>query len=157
MATEDAEDEDALAIQAVECFERFSTDDQWVAYGTGTVLWQAGEEGKLQQRLLVMQKDNGGDWARQVLALDFPDPTALISCLPDEAVITWRRQGQAREFAMAFSSVDGCLQVWEDVQALQEAAMGFDGSPHDTEAQPGTFDLLAVVFCDAIEPFEDER
>ena len=140
MATEDAEDEDALAIQAVECFERFSTDDQWVAYGTGTVLWQAGEEGKLQQRLLVMQKDNGGDWARQVLALDFPDPTALISCLPDEAVITWRRQGQAREFAMAFSSVDGCLQVWEDVQALQEAAMGFDG-------QDGVDDLLMSSLC----------
>ena len=36
-------------------------------------------------------------------------------------------------------------------------AMGFDGAAHDTEAQPGTFDLLAVVFCDAIEPFEDER
>jgi hypothetical protein len=59
--------------------------------------------------------------------------------------------------AMAFSSVDGCLQVWEDVQALQEAAMGFDGAAHDTEAQPGSFDLLAMVFRDPIEPFEDER
>ena len=37
------------------------------------------------------------------------------------------------------------------------AAVGFDGAAHDAEAQPGTFDFLAVVFCDAIEPFEDER
>lgn len=118
-------DEDALSLQAVECFERYSSDSQWVPFGTGTVLWQAADEGRLQQRLLVMQRENG-DWACELEALDFPDPAAMISCIPEDAVVTWRRQGQPREFAMAFTSRDGCMQVWEDVQALQ-VAMGVEG------------------------------
>ena len=117
----DPEDTGSLQIQKVECFERYSSEAQWVSFGEGTVLWQAGD-GELQQRLLVMQEENG-EWIRELEALDFPDPTALISCQSEERIITWKRAGHARECAMAFTSADGCLQVWEDVQALQEITM----------------------------------
>ena len=124
---EQASEGDALEIQRVEVFERQGSDAPWQPVGEGTVLWQAGAEGRVEQRLLVMQPDEAGEWARELEALDFPDPNVAINCLPDDSVLTWRRGGATREVALAFRSQEGCLQVWEDVQALQELTFG-DGS-----------------------------
>ena len=120
---------DALEIQKVEVFERQGADAPWHPVGEGTVLWQAGAEGRVEQRLLVMEPDGSGEWARELEALDFPDPNLAINCLPEDSVLTWRSGGQTREVALAFKSQEGCLQVWEDVQALQELA--FHGGAGD--------------------------
>ena len=117
------DDSDELAIQQVEAFERVGPEAAWVPVGAGTVLWSAGADGSIEQRLLVMQRGDNGEWARELEALDFPDPNATMSCLPEDNVITWRRVGQPREVALAFASVDGCTQVWEDLQALQQAVL----------------------------------
>ena len=143
----DVQDEDSLEIQKVECFERYSSESAWVQFGEGTVLWQASEDG-MQQRLLVMQGENG-EWARELEALDFPDPTAQINCQPEYCVITWCRAGKPREFAMAFTSVDGCIQVWEDVQALQDAAMQDDMMGTDMYGM--TADELLSSLCGGAE------
>ena len=95
-------DEASVQIQQVECFERWSATSQWVRFGEGTVLWQAGDDGRLQQRLLVMQRENG-EWARELEAIDFPDPSAELGCHPEDCVITWKRGASPREFAMAFA------------------------------------------------------
>ena len=87
------EDEASLEIQQVEVFERATASDQWHATGEGTVLWQAGAEGRMEQKLLVMQPDSSGAWAGELAALDFPDPYATIGCIPEDNVITWRRGG----------------------------------------------------------------
>lgn len=124
------EEEGALEIQQVECFERDNGTAAWRAVGEGTVLWQAGAEGRMEQRLLVMQPDDRGEWARELECLDFPDPCASISCQPEDSVIMWRHMGQSREVALAFRSTDGCQQVWEDMQALQSLVMqAVDGAP----------------------------
>ena len=125
---------DALEIQKVEVFERQGADAPWHPIGEGTVLWQAGAEGRVEQRLLVMEPDSSGEWARELSALDFPDPNVAINCLPDDSVLTWRSGGETREVALAFRSQEGCLQVWEDVQALQELAFqGGIGEPSMTD------------------------
>ena len=131
----------ALEIQQVECFEREGATAAWRAVGEGTVLWQAGAEGRMEQRLLVMQPDERGEWARELEALDFPDPCASISCQPDDSVVMWRRMGESREVALAFRSSEGCLQVWDDIQALQSLVMhAMSGAPG--AAQSGESDYL---------------
>ena len=76
-----------------------------------------------------MQADSSGEWANELAVLNFPDPCAAISCQPEDSVITWRRIGSAREVALAFRSAEGCLQVWEDVQALQSLVLRHHMSP----------------------------
>ena len=71
----------ALALQAVECFERRSPGAQWTSFGAGTVLWRAAEHavghGRPQQRLSLWEQAKGS-WERELDALDVPDPTAQV-------------------------------------------------------------------------------
>ena len=155
---EAGDDEASLEIQQVECFERDSSTAPWQTVGEGTVLWQAGAEGRMEQRLLVMQPDATGDWGRELEALDFPDMSAALACQPEDSVITWRRIGSTREVALAFKSAEGCLQVWEDVQALQsivDPRLGGGGPGGPGGAAGALNNSEQAIMAEYLEQFAD--
>ena len=118
---------DAASYAMVECFKRRSASDEWVQAGVGTVAWTQPEPPSVyEQLLLVMDGEHeGGDPARRLAEVALPDPSTRFELLSDEQMITWSVGGSDTMTAVHFLSLEGCEQVWEDIQMVQSPAAAF--------------------------------